>query len=346
MPDKDAEFDVVVVGFGVAGASAAIEAADRGERVLVLDASSGGGASRLSGGIVYAGGGTEFQRQAGYTDTPENLFAYLRQEVGDAVDEATLRRFCDESAGTIPWLEEQGIRFRSDLVPYKTSYPTDRYFLYFSGNEKAYPYNEHADPAPRGHRPVAKGLASGKVLWQHLARSALRKGVVFTPLARVEALEQVDGTVTGLDYRVLERSQPNAKAHARLTRATAKIGNWAPQLVRGVTARIERLWQDGAVSRTVRAPRVILAAGRFIYNTEWVRRYAPGFTKISPLGTPGDDGSGIASDSPREVPSRRWETSPRGDSCRRRARSSRASPSAPMVGESRMRICMAQLTET
>ena len=57
-------YDVIVVGFGAAGAAAAIEAADRGARVLVLDRSYGGGASALSGGVVYAGGGTRLQAEA------------------------------------------------------------------------------------------------------------------------------------------------------------------------------------------------------------------------------------------------------------------------------------------
>lgn len=287
------DYDVIIVGFGVAGAAAAIEAADGGARVLVLDSSYGGGASALSGGVVYAGGGTRYQTQAGYTDSPDNLFAYLRQEVGDAVDEETLRRFCRESPGMIPWLERQGVSFGSAVAPYKTSYPTDKHYLYFSGNEKAYPYRDTATPAPRGHRALAKGLASGKVLWTHLAESAKRKGVHFIPIARVTGLIMNDGAVSGVRYRVLEQSHPSAARHRRMTKASAKIGNWAPDLVKGTTARMARIWQEGSVEREALASTVILSAGGFIYNRDWVAKHAPEFTKISPLGTPADDGSGI-----------------------------------------------------
>src|SRR5881628_1392426 len=100
------EYDVIVVGFGVAGAAAAIEAADHGARVLVLDRGYGGGASALSGGIVYAGGGTQEQYDGGYTDSVDNLRAYLAQEVGDAVTNETLDRFCQESPNLIAWLKE------------------------------------------------------------------------------------------------------------------------------------------------------------------------------------------------------------------------------------------------
>jgi 3-oxo-5alpha-steroid 4-dehydrogenase len=290
---EDQQYDVIVVGFGLAGAASAIEAADRGARVLVLDSSYGGGASALSGGVVYAGGGTRYQREAGYDDSPENLYNYLKQEVGDAVDDDTLRRFCEESPGMIPWLEEQGASFGSAVAPYKTSYPTDDYYLYFSGNEKAYPYESSATPAPRGHRAKAKGLASGKVLWQHLADSAVRKGVTFIPIAKVTDLIVNEGVVAGVKYRVLEQSHPDAARHRKMTKRTAKIGNWMPDLVKGTTDKIARIWRDGSVEREVHASAVILSAGGFIYNKEWVKEHAPGFTKISPLGTPEDDGSGI-----------------------------------------------------
>ena len=292
-PELEQDYDVIVVGFGLAGAAAAIEAADRGARVLVLDSAYGGGASALSGGVVYAGGGTRYQREAGYQDSPENLYNYLKQEVGDAVDEPTLRRFCDESPQMIPWLEQQGVSFGSSVAPYKTSYPTDAHYLYFSGNENAHPYRLAASPAPRGHRAKAKGLASGKVLWNHLADSAVRKGVTFIPIAKVTDLIVDEGVVTGVKYRVLEQSHPDAARHRKMTKRTAKIGNWMPDLVKGSTDKIARMWQEGSVEREAHAAAVILSAGGFIYNKKWIKQHAPAFTKISPLGTPEDDGSGI-----------------------------------------------------
>jgi choline dehydrogenase-like flavoprotein len=65
----DEEVDVVVVGFGGAGASAAIESIAQGASVMVVERFKGGGATALSGGIVYLGGGTDLQRRAGYDDT-------------------------------------------------------------------------------------------------------------------------------------------------------------------------------------------------------------------------------------------------------------------------------------
>ncbi|RRR45200.1 FAD-binding protein [Mycolicibacter terrae] len=289
------QYDVIVVGYGAAGVSAAIEAADAGARVLALDRGYGGGATALSGGIIYAGGGTPEQRAGGYRDTVENLRAYLRQEVGDAVTAETLDRFCDQSPAMIAWLKHQGVEFRGgEVSAYKTSYPTDRHYLYYSGNEKAHPYVQHATPAPRGHRVFAPRMSSGKVLYERLGASAKAKGVDFIPLGRVDRLLMEDGRVVGVRYRSMDLSHPHVRRHSVLTRATGKLGNWLPGLVEGAVSRAERLWSDAAVERTAYGRTVILAAGGFIYNREWVKQYAPGFMTVSPLGTPGDDGTGIA----------------------------------------------------
>jgi 3-oxo-5alpha-steroid 4-dehydrogenase len=69
VPGWDFETDVAVIGFGAAGACAAIEAADAGARVMLFERNSGsGGASGLSGGEIYigGGGGTDAQRAAGF----------------------------------------------------------------------------------------------------------------------------------------------------------------------------------------------------------------------------------------------------------------------------------------
>ncbi|MGB3372940.1 MAG: FAD-dependent oxidoreductase, partial [Rhodococcus sp. (in: high G+C Gram-positive bacteria)] len=105
----DLHADVVVVGFGAAGAAASIQARESGAEVIALDRYSGGGASALSGGVVYAGGGTSVQDLAGVSDSVEHMFEYLRKEVGDAVSTATLRRFCEESPQMIEWLQAHGV---------------------------------------------------------------------------------------------------------------------------------------------------------------------------------------------------------------------------------------------
>src|SRR5215469_18378916 len=170
----DIEADVVVVGFGAAGACAALEAAAAGRSVVVLDRFTGGGATALSGGVVYAGGGTPQQRAAGVSDSAEAMFGYLRTEVGDVVPAGTLREFCDDSVGMLAWLESQGVPFEGSLCPDKTSYPTNRHYLYYSGSEVS--ARDVAPPAPRGHRTRGRGT-SGGLLFARLAAAGRKAGV-------------------------------------------------------------------------------------------------------------------------------------------------------------------------
>ena len=58
----DIECDVVVVGHGITGAAAAIEAARAGAKTLVLERQmAGGGTTALSTGLTYFGAGTSVQ---------------------------------------------------------------------------------------------------------------------------------------------------------------------------------------------------------------------------------------------------------------------------------------------
>ena len=90
----DAETDVLIVGFGIAGACAAIEARNTGARVDVFEvAAAAGGSAALSGGEFYLGGsgGTPAQRAAGFDDATEDFFKYLMMAGGPGADEARVR---------------------------------------------------------------------------------------------------------------------------------------------------------------------------------------------------------------------------------------------------------------
>ncbi|WP_153020778.1 FAD-dependent oxidoreductase, partial [Pseudomonas sp. BMS12] len=220
--------ELLVVGFGAAGASAAIEAAERGLKVLALDRFAGGGASALSGGVVYAGGGTPYQQQAGYQDSPEAMHAYLRQEVGDAVSEATLLDFCQRSREQLAWLERQGVAFEASVPPHKTSYPSDQYYLYYSGNEAVPDYARVAKPAPRGHRAKGQGM-SGAALYAALHASALAAGVRLHGQCEVRRLVlDARERVIGVEAWQLPADTAPARRHARLSRWAQALHMYSP----------------------------------------------------------------------------------------------------------------------
>ncbi|WP_158882864.1 FAD-binding protein [Amycolatopsis anabasis] len=287
--------DVVVVGFGAAGACAAIEAADAGADVLVVDRFSGGGASAVSGGVVYAGGGTAQQRAAGVDDSVEAMYDYLRLEVGEVVAERTLRRFCAQSADMITWLEGNGVPFEGSLCPYKTSYPNDDYYLYYSGSEAAGGFRDVAKPAPRGHRAKGPGT-SGKLLFARLAEAARRRGVRVLPqTAAQELITDETGAVTGVRVRTLRDAPAWARtAHRLFGKYAAKPGLYVPAMRKALHRRAVRLERRYARDLEITARRgVVLSAGGFIANRDLVREHAPAYRGGLALGTSADDGSGM-----------------------------------------------------
>ncbi len=293
----DSVTDVAVVGFGGAGAAAAIEARDRGADVAVLDRFNGGGSTKISGGIVYAGGGTAVQHEAGIEDSPENMYKYLVQETGDAVCTDTLRQFCHDSPGNLDWLVEQGVPFEASLCPFKTSYPSNNYYFYYSGNESFPPYTDTATAAPRGHRARGKGV-SGAALFAPMQESALRKGVKLLTQHRVERLMQDNsGRVVGVGVAKMPEGHLATWLHRWLYAIMIYL-RYASMYVPLVTwcCRAMLEWLERRFARTLhmRARKgVVLSTGGFFYNREMVAEYAPKNLPGMPLGTIGDDGSGI-----------------------------------------------------
>lgn len=294
----NAEADVIVVGFGGAGACAALEAAQRNASVLVLDRFHGGGATAASGGVIYAGGGTPYQKSAGCEDTAQEMYKYLKQEVGDGVmSDETLCRFCEGSVEDMRWLAEAGVPFEGSLCPFKTSYPTDDYYLYYSGSETSGAYEAKAKPAPRGHRVKGKGI-SGLAMFRELDKT-LRKSENVQVRCQTQVLNLVtaeDGRVIGVEGRSIPASSIFLKRlHRGITRISAKANTYTPSVGKLLDTLATAIVNVRARAYRARAHKgVILAAGGFIFNKKMVQQYNSAYEKCLPLGTYGDDGSGIA----------------------------------------------------
>jgi 3-oxo-5alpha-steroid 4-dehydrogenase len=285
--------DLVVVGLGAAGITAALDARERGAAVVVLDRFEGGGATAISGGVYYAGGGTHIQKEAGVEDTVENMYRYLSMEVQDAVSEETLRDFCETSPANVKWLTDRGVPFLPNLCPIKTSYPTNEYHLYYSGNETFPPYSERAKPAQRGHRPDG-GAFPGFNIVEPLRQTAIREGVRIQLQSRVSRLI-VDGRgrVVGLEYQHLP-SRFWRTLHQRLHRVDVMVGKFVTGFAGWIRKQCDKIENKHSAPRRIRSKQgVVLCAGGFIFNREMVAEHVPEFVPGLPLGTAGDDGMGI-----------------------------------------------------
>ncbi len=290
----DMETDVAIVGAGCAGATAALEAKAGGSRVLLVDRFVGGGASGMSGGIMYYGGGTPYQKQAGYNDTPQNMFNYLKMETRDIVSDETLQKFCDESVENLHWLERHGVKFEASMSPVKTFYPTNKYFLYYSGNELVKEYIDVADSAPRGHRVKWNGF-SGEGLMQALLKSCEDYAVDLSMQSRVtQLIKDSDGKILG--FKMLQ-IMPGSRAEKRFGfyyRLFSKIRMYVPPLANKLRAEMDKIEREFSVIKLVRAHKaVVLTAGGFVFNRQMVKHHAPKYYPGAPLGSPGCNGNGI-----------------------------------------------------
>lgn len=281
----DGETDVAVVGYGLAGASAALEASEQGAHVTMLDRLNGGGASALSGGIIYAGGGTKYQQQAGEQDSVENMINYLRKETAGVVSEGTLRNFCQQSIPNLEWLEKHGVAFDSTAYETKTSYPPEDYFLYYSGNETAYPYSDEAIPAKRGHRAKGQGF-TGKDILKALVESAQRqKNIQIRNHCDVTGLiVDQQNQVVGIKY--LEA--PSNKWVQGLMTLINKLANRfaviEPKLGTFIRYLSHLLRHCGKVRQLKVNKGLILSAGGFIYNRDFLQKLAPAYKPARSLG--------------------------------------------------------------
>jgi len=161
----DRTCDVLVVGLGGAGAAAAIEAARSGADTLVLERMSrGGGATALSTGVVYFGGGTRIQQACGFDDSVEEMRKHVALAAGANAEAEKVRLYCEGSPEHFEWFCDLGVEWKPTFVAEKTTHPFDDDCLFYSGNEQVHPFVEHARPAPRGHKPARKGEAGGYLM--------------------------------------------------------------------------------------------------------------------------------------------------------------------------------------
>ena len=294
-------YDVLVIGFGCAGTSAALTAADEGKRVLIADRFEAGGSSRRSGGIYYAGGGTRAQREAGIEDTPQNMFNYIRLENDGAVDDSTVEDFCNQSVENFAWLESMGVPFvddkgKTNYYRRKTSYPPSFATLYQSGNEAAFPWHEKAVPAARGHRAFGEyltGYAFFDPLAARVEEHPLIDVVTFAPATRL--LRNNHSPCTGAVISAIPQCDGLRNLLSMLfeTAVTATMLDPTRSIEASCMRSIDQIEREFGRQVTIHAKAVIIAAGGFFYNNEMVKQYAPKYDGFMPLGNIGDNGAGI-----------------------------------------------------
>lgn len=136
--------DVVVVGAGACGLTAALRAAQRGAEVLLVEKDSRKGSnSLLSGGVLYAAD-TRFQRTAGIEDSAELMAADILRKNGHQSDPEVTVALCRTSREVVHWMV--------DYVGYELELALD-----FRRIGQSMP-RAHADPKRRGGAGLIEAL--------------------------------------------------------------------------------------------------------------------------------------------------------------------------------------------
>ncbi len=181
MPEKwDRQSDIVIVGYGGAGACAAIAAREAGAEVLILEKQkNGGGNTAICGGVIYAGG-TSVQKANNVADTADKLYQHFLKAGKSFVDPTLARIAADESAKNIDRLIQLGAKFSAPVV---------------SGAEVP----AGSEPIARVHSITYGKLGGGAAFYKVLADAAQAKGTQIqlnTPVRQLIA--NADGEVIGV----------------------------------------------------------------------------------------------------------------------------------------------------
>ena len=201
------DYDVIVIGGGGAGITAATTAADAGAQVLLIDADRRlGGSTALSGGVFYASN-TRVQRAAGVVDSPEEQYRYYMNVNQHKLQASVVHRLCVDSGPTLEWLLSLGVEFRTED-------------LYVAG----------VDGVRRGHRAHGHGAAivaalegslTGKtvdVVLNTRVRNLLLEEGAMAGIATDEGVVRSNAVVIatggfGNDTGLLEELYPDAARH-------------------------------------------------------------------------------------------------------------------------------------
>ncbi len=197
--DFDEEFDVVVVGFGYAGAIAAIEAHDDGARVLLCEKMPDPG-----GVSICSGGGIRCAADA------DDAFAYLKASAAGTTPDDVLRVFADGMTtvtGYVGQLADQvgeaRIETRGNSSRTGGNYPFEGWQTFFSAQVHADPDIDMAALYPNVRTRPSSG---GRELFWVVDRNVRKRGIevrLDTP-AR-ELIRGADNQVLGVVFDGADR---------------------------------------------------------------------------------------------------------------------------------------------
>ncbi len=299
MSEKRHETDIVIIGSGAGGMTAALAAHEAGLKALIVEKTPyyGGSTARSGGGIWIPD--NYLMRAAGVIDSFEEARTYLQATVGERSPQASRDAYLKQSVKMIEWLGKA----------------TDVQCSYMHG------YSDYYPEAPGGKaqgRAIEPDLFDGRLLGDDLAR--LRPPVIPIPgglsftageykqLGLVMRTWQGKGTALKIGLRLIGARLSGRKilmmgqaliGRLRLSLKKRDIQLWLDTPLkdlivdngRVIGVKVER---DGQPLDIVARKGVILAAGCFAHNLEMRLKYQKHpITTEWTVASEGNTGDGI-----------------------------------------------------
>lgn len=191
------EYDIIIVGSGGAGMSAAIEAKDAGLNPVIFEKMPvvGGNTNKASSGMNASE--TKFQKEQGITDSNDAFYEETLKGGHDTNDKELLRYFVDHSADAIDWLDSLDIRLNN---------------LTITGGMST----------KRTHRPE-DGSAVGEYLVKGLSENVQKREIPVFVNSDVKELIKEDNQVTGVKVSVKGQAEKEISGKAVIV-ATGGFG--------------------------------------------------------------------------------------------------------------------------
>jgi 3-oxosteroid 1-dehydrogenase len=301
-PSWDQDVDLLVVGSGAAGLTAALVGSNEGLRTLVIEKTElYGGTTSYSGGVVWVPN-NPLMEKAGIRDTHEDALAYLRHNIGQRVAPVLLETFVREAPRMVDYIQSNSalqFELMDDFPDYRPEtpggHPGGR-----SINPKVFAARKIRDHAKLRARPgpLPGGIVGSVKELRRLAffRSNPRGLLAVWTLFPRNLWNRLGGRkhvaagraiIARLRYTLQQKDVP-IWLRTALTELVTEQG-------RVVGARVSR---DGQLVSIRAKYGVMIAAGGFDHNAMMRERHFPNAPKDwtqgrYSLGSPGNTGDGI-----------------------------------------------------